>query len=96
MVSQARSKGTPPIVDYVAKFFEARMMATNAPICLEMHMKASENLPPPRDRREHTGAHRGTQPGEPPRGPLDLRIRPRGFPAMRDPMTASRAIRILI
>jgi hypothetical protein len=38
---------------------------TSFQIC-QIQKRVSENLPAPRDRREHTGRHTGTQPGEPP------------------------------
>jgi hypothetical protein len=47
---------------------------------------------PPRaegNTREHSREHNMRSP---PQGPLDLRIRPRGFPAMLDPIPASKVI----
>ena len=52
-----------------------------SPTYLRLDVRPSENLPPPQGRKEH----RSPSPGQ-----LDLRIRPRGFPAMPDPIPAPK------
>ena len=55
----------------------------------ESEFEAVRNPPPhpgaARNTLEHSREHNL---GSPPRGPLDLRIRPRRFPAMQDPIPA--------
>ena len=46
---------------------------------MDGHLRASENLHPARDTKTRNKM-----------APLDVRIRPRGFPAMPDPIPASK------
>ena len=57
---------------------------------LKGKLRPSENLSStPGPKGTHGNTH-GNTTWDPPRGPLDLRFRPRGFPAMPDPIPASK------